>query len=322
MVTSIERPTIARHRAQLIAVSIIALLVAVVLLGVVLTAEAQAYTYNEQEIAFVNLINQYRTSKGLTTLLVSDSVSAACYKHSHDMAKYAFFDHYTVKSDWFAANASPWDRMAANGYAYNTNKGENIAAGQRTAQIVFDAWKASAGHNANMLNSTFKVIGVSFYTLAGSPYTVYWTTDFGGYVDPTAHKVSISSGPTTTRYEQTDGRLKWVGTWTRYDTTSASGSSYLRTSSNSASVTVKFTGTYLAWIATAGKTTGKAYVSLDGGTAKLVDLARTATNYKQSVWNTGTLVSGPHTVKIWRYPGNIAGKFIDVDAFDVIGTLN
>ena len=43
--------------------------------------------------------------------------------------------------------------------------------------------------------------------------------------------------------------------------------------------------------------------------------------YQQRVWNTGTLASGNHTVKIWWDPNNATGKYISVDAFDVVGTL-
>ena len=59
----------------------------------------------------------------------------------------------------------------------------------RTAAAVFQGWKNSPGHNANMLSANFKVLGVSLVYVSGSPYGSYWTTDFGGYVDPTAHSV-------------------------------------------------------------------------------------------------------------------------------------
>jgi hypothetical protein len=289
----------------------------------VFAAGAQAATtYSAQETAFINTLNQYRVANGLQPLLLSDAISQACYRHNHDMAKYKFFSHNSVKSDWFAANATPWTRMSKSGYTYSTSKGENIAAGQSTAAAVFSAWKGSSGHKANMLSSAYKVIGVSFYQLAGSPYTYYWTTDFGGYVDPTAHAVGQVAAASVPRYQQTDSHLVYSGTWATFSTTSASGGSYKRASAGSASVTVRFTGTYLAWIATAGTTLSKAYVSLDGAAAQTVDLARSAVAYQQSVWNTGTLASGAHTVKIWRDPTDAAGKYISVDAFDVIGTLN
>jgi len=85
--------------------------------------------------------------------------------------------------------------MKAGGYNYNTCMGENIAAGYSTAAAVFEAWKKSSGHNANMLKAEFKVIGISLKVVPGTTYTYYWTTDFGGYVDPSAHNPGGSSGP-------------------------------------------------------------------------------------------------------------------------------
>ena len=61
----------------------------------------------------------------------------------------------------------PFQRMAAFGYNYNTWKGENLAAGADTAQGAFNLWKNSPGHNANMLNANFKVIGIARVYSAG-----------------------------------------------------------------------------------------------------------------------------------------------------------
>ncbi len=456
MDTSFARPRIAKSHSRLAIICFAGMLLVVLLFGVLLTSGAEAYSYANEEATFVNLLNEYRVANGLSPLLVSDLLSEACYRHNHDMAKYSFFSHYSEKSDWFATNALPWDRMSLSGYDFYTSKGENIAAGQQTAAEVFEAWKASSGHNANMLGSAYTVIGVSRYQLAGSPYTFYWTTDFGGYVDSTAHEVNAAPVPSTTRfeednselaytggwnrsvnnydsaggytyvngtasvtctftgtylsyvtkkgpsygyvkitldggtpvsidlyngstlyqqsvwntgvlanrthtvkvewagvrrsaatasnigldafdvagtldgspgapntsrYQQTDTHITYAGSWSTYSTTSASGSSYTRANTSTAACTVNFSGTYLAWIATKGTTLGKAYVSLDGGTAQLVDLYKPTVAYQQSVWNTGTLTDGQHTVKIWWYPSNTAGKYISVDAFDVAGTL-
>jgi len=148
---------------------------------------AQARSYSLEEQRFLTLINQYRAGRGLAALQVSDNLSAAAAHHSQDMGKYTFFDHATVRSDVFAAGSSPWDRMRASGYRYETAMAENIAAGQATAQEVFDGWKSSPGHNANMLSSAYRVIGIGFRSVPGSPYGYYWTTDFGGVVDPSAH---------------------------------------------------------------------------------------------------------------------------------------
>ena len=123
------------------------------------------------------------------------------------------------------------------------------------------------------------------------------------------------------RHQQTDTRLAYTGTWSTFYTSKASAGGYARVSTNGASVTITFDGTYLAWIATKGTTLGKALVSLDGGAAVSVNLAASVVAYQQKVWDTGTLGSGTHTVKIWRDPTSASGKYISVDGFDVIGSL-
>ena len=124
-------------------------------------------------------------------------LSEAADRHSSDMGTYRFFDHYTSGgSDWFALGSSPWDRMAASGYTFKTTKGENIAAGQTTGAAAFQTWRESAPHNANMVSADFRVVGISLVQVSGSPYGFYWTTDFGGYADPTAHELSSTTAAT------------------------------------------------------------------------------------------------------------------------------
>ena len=136
------------------------------------------------EAQFLKLINNYRASKGLPALKASKSLNVASYKHSYDMGKRGYFAHNTPSP--LPAGQSgplPWDRMKDAGYGYSTSKAENIAAGQSTAEKVFNSWKNSAGHNANMLSTKFKVIGIGFAPVSGSKYGYYWTTKFGGYAD-------------------------------------------------------------------------------------------------------------------------------------------
>jgi len=308
---------------------LLVLLIAALVLVVGLTSEARAgVSYSAEEIAFVKLINEYRIANGLDPLLVSDRISEACDRHSSDMGKYRFFSHYTVQSDWFPVNASPWDRMAMSGYDFYTNKGENIAAGQSNAQDVFKAWKASPGHNANMLGASFKVIGVSLVVVPGAPYTYYWTTDFGGYVDSSAHTVdgeqAAPPAPSGTRYQQTNPLLVYAGTWSSSSTSYASGGSFRYVNRAGASVTVHFSGTSLTWIAKKSSVYGKAKVTVDGGSPVIVDLYSASVKWQQKVWSTGALPQGDHVVKIeWTGSKNASasGTNINVDAFDIVGTL-
>jgi bacillopeptidase F len=124
------------------------------------------------------------------------------------------------------------------------------------------------------------------------------------------------------RFEQNTPALHYTGTWGPFNTSGASGGSYVRSSTNGASVTITFEGSYLVWIATRGLTLSKARVSLDGGTAQVIDLYRSAgVAYQQKVWNTGILPWGVHTVTITRDPNAAAGKFISVDAVELVGVL-
>ena len=185
-----------------------------------------AGSYDAKELQFLQLINDYRAQNGLQPLLLSDAASDASAKHSHDMGTYNFFDHNTVQSDWFVAGATPWVRMAQCGYNYNTSKGENIAAGYPSAEAVFTGWKNSPGHDANMRNASFKVIGIGLENIPGSTYGSYWTTDFGGYVDPTAHPggttvTTVPSTTTTVRVTTTTARV--TTTTARATTTTTAG---------------------------------------------------------------------------------------------------
>jgi uncharacterized protein YkwD len=97
---------------------------------------------------------------------------------SVDMATKNYFSHTdSIKRD-------PFTRMASFGYKLASN-GENIAAGNSSAQATFTQWKNSAGHNANMLSGSYKVIGIGRAYNVLSTYKWYWTTDFGSIIDST-----------------------------------------------------------------------------------------------------------------------------------------
>ncbi len=160
---------------------------------------AQARTYYPEETQFLKLINDYRSQHGLHTLLLSGALSEAAARHSLDMGNFDFFAHDSQGSDFFPWGSTPWDRMEAMGYPSNATMGENLAAGMSSAQEAFDGWRNSSGHNRNMLLPDFRVIGIARRVVSGSPYTVYWTTDFGSVVDPSARSTvtAAQDGPFT-----------------------------------------------------------------------------------------------------------------------------
>ena len=172
-----------------------AVVLVVLLLGGALgTQSAQATSYDAEELRFLTLINDYRQSNGLRPLILSDTLAVAAERHSEDMGERNFFAHDTVSSSYYPAGSEPWDRMKAEGYAYNTYKGENLAAGYDTAEEAMQAWKVSPAHNAAMLDGNYKVVGIARVSVPGSNAGWYWTTDFGGFVDPSSHAPGQASG--------------------------------------------------------------------------------------------------------------------------------
>src|SRR5918998_2241786 len=167
---------------------LVAVLAMVLLFTFGLAGSGDAATaYDAEELEFVRLINDYREQNGLRPLILSDTLAVAAERHSEDMAEYSFFAHNTEGSSHYAVDSEPWDRMRAEGYDYNTYKGENLAVGYEMAEEAMRAWKESPSHNAAMLDGDYRVIGVARINAPGSVHGWYWTTDFGGRVDPSAH---------------------------------------------------------------------------------------------------------------------------------------
>jgi uncharacterized protein YkwD len=152
----------------------LALLLAVAFSGTFVATPRPAAALDAQEQAFLTLINNYRAANGLGALSTNAQLEAAADWMSNDMAAKNYFSHTD------SLGRDPFQRMAAFGYDYNTWKGENLAAGSETAQAAFDLWKNSPGHDANMLNANFTVIGIARAYGANSSYGWYWTTNFGG----------------------------------------------------------------------------------------------------------------------------------------------
>jgi uncharacterized protein YkwD len=68
--------------------------------------------------------------------------------------------------------------MTNNHTLQHTTKpvGENIAMGQRTTDEAVNDWMNSPGHRANILNGSYKRIGVAAYQAADG--TIYWCQEF------------------------------------------------------------------------------------------------------------------------------------------------
>jgi hypothetical protein len=128
----------------------------------------------------------------------------------------------------------------------------------------------------------------------------------------------------TNRYQQTETKLTYLGTWASAATWSASGGSYYSTNTAGSSALVSFTGTGVNLVGVTAPWYGKATVILDGGAAEYADFYAKGQAYKQTVYTKSGLTDGPHTLII-KYTGDknpsASGTSINLDALDVLGTL-
>lgn len=137
-----------------------------------------------------DLVNAYRIENNLSSFKPSPKLTEVADWMARDMAEKNYFSH----TDSFGRD--PFVRMSDLGYAYNTWKGENLAAGPDDPALVLELWKNSPGHNANILNSNFTVMGLERSYNVNTTYGWYWAQEFGGYLETEAVLNSINNSPT------------------------------------------------------------------------------------------------------------------------------
>ena len=105
--------------------------------------------------------------------LTSDPrLDAAASAHAEDMVVHDYFSHDSLDG------RSAGDRITAAGYRWRAYA-ENIAAGQPSPTAVVAGWIESPGHCQNLMNPTYKQLGVGFSSSAAASYGTYWVQDFG-----------------------------------------------------------------------------------------------------------------------------------------------
>lgn len=130
------------------------------------------------------LLNIQRRAHGLQKLHENGRLRGAAKRYSKLMVRLGFFDHTSP------TGSTMQSRIDATHYldgARGWGIGENIAWGTGslgTPRAIVNAWMHSPGHRANILNGTFRDIGIGIATGApthggaragGGTYT----TDFG-----------------------------------------------------------------------------------------------------------------------------------------------
>ena len=139
---------------------------------------ADAATLDTSEGDLLRVVNEFRASRGLPTLAVSDTLTFSAKWMATDMATKDYFAHTSLDG------RSPQQRMADAGYpAYSAWTGEDLAAGFSGAREVLQGWIDSPAHYAVLINPEYRAIGIGRAYGASSSYKWYWAANFGGVVD-------------------------------------------------------------------------------------------------------------------------------------------
>ena len=90
-----------------------------------------------------------------------------------------YFEHATYDRNLVSGNLKQVCKTFERIDQFGNSSGENIAAGNSSAERTYTQWYNSPGHYRNMFDKKWTRIGVGYVKVEGSPYTHYWTTDFG-----------------------------------------------------------------------------------------------------------------------------------------------
>jgi len=143
------------------------------------SAEAAPAQVGEQVVirSTLCLLNAERERHGLRALRLNPRLSRAARRHSEDMARNNYFDHNSRNGASFV------DRIRRTGYLTGARRwkvAENIAWGTHwlaSPRAIMKAWMDSPGHRVNILEASYREIGIGVATR--SERRAIYTTDFG-----------------------------------------------------------------------------------------------------------------------------------------------
>ena len=129
-------------------------------------------------------LNRVRAQHGLAPLRPSSKLNAAASQHSREMARVGYFSHNSADGSAF------WRRIqrfySSNGYG-SWSVGENLlwSSPDVDAAGAIKMWMGSPEHRANLLNPSWREVGLSAVHSDSAPGTYHglgvtiMTADFG-----------------------------------------------------------------------------------------------------------------------------------------------
>ena len=136
------------------------------------TVSVDGTEYYSEAYKVLELINQERNQQGLSSLTMSQELLDTAMLRSAEQSVYA-------------SHTRPDGSSCFTAFTVGGSRGENIAAGQRTAAAVMEAWMNSSGHRANILKEAYQTVGVGCFEHNGIKY---WTQCFSSVTGSGAPK--------------------------------------------------------------------------------------------------------------------------------------
>ena len=136
------------------------------------------------EAAFVAALNQVRAANGLPSFTVNNELSNLARSHAQVMADAGEIFHASPISAGFTGS---WQKL-----------GENVGIGANV-QVLVDAFVASSGHFANIVDPSFTQIGVGVVWKDSALYTTHRFLQLPGAAPATtAPPITAPAPPVTT----------------------------------------------------------------------------------------------------------------------------
>lgn len=176
-------------------------MVAIVSLGIVLNSwigsihhQVLSYATNISAQGLLDDTNQQRANNGLGNLRLNTQLSQAAQAKAANMVAENYWAHTSP------SGKTPWTFITAAGYSYET-AGENLAYGFSTSDETITGWMNSAGHRANILNTTYSDVGFGIINAENYQDNGNQTIVVAMYASPYVAPVA-SSNPTPANTEK------------------------------------------------------------------------------------------------------------------------
>lgn len=193
-----------------------------------------------------------------------------------------------------------------------------VPAATTAARSAIEAAGASAnGTSATVTAGVYGVLGTSGF--AAGQYRLY-AIDTEGGVSTGSPRIFIVN-PSQTTVEDTSALIDYTGQWQTYTAAQNSGGTHTLAKAEGAAAEIPFYGKRAKLLGIRSVNSGQADIYVDGVYRTTIDNYNATTLFQQTLFDTGLLAEGPHTIRIeanWTKQAAATNYYIGLDALKVL----